>query len=876
MKEKNFKTAQKYLLKAIDLNPDNDVDLWLLLGKCSELIDVECSLHAYEKALMLLIAKKQTPPFELFNNVVVLQHRLGKYTEAKELCEKVLFKNDGKKNSSKAKKSVDNNDLPAEDGTIAPSRPKSQKYDINPDHIVLLYNYGLVMLALGKDKKCHRIMSKVLKLQEDFIEALLVIAVMYRKQGNTIMAISHLNKAIDLAKKKELNSLQIDARLLLAETFDQQHDRTGVRDQLEMIANEIPEGKHDPYSILLNSDMIVKGRARKDRKKDSLSQLVEAARGYCKVLMSYRDNALAAHGLGVVYAELGELEQAKSIFQDLREATNMPELSVNLGNICAAHKHWDAAIKLYEKALRQLPNEEYGDIPNYLARALFAKKEYKRCKQVLLKALRQFPTNEIYLYNYAYTCEMESIDVLRQDNLGTLTLENAEESLESLKVSLTMFENLQQHFTHIADDMKHKITEHIAFVKRTIQQAHKIVEQKHKQFAKKLEVKQKEHQKLEDLKKKKTAEQLKHEKNDELRRKELQKRAKKRKLEVESMRIKYTENESKKRKGEKGGGGGGGGIGAGGDDRQKHEHDELSDNEIAESKEHSRHQSKRRKFNISEPLEPDTQQALMDIFEDDSIPPNTDVNPNADMHLQTSINADTKTAAPTSPFQSSNKPTKKRLHKNVESGTDSDLNTMNQGKEELSYRPFFFFFFYCSFICLDLFGDGEILVNADDDNEKEKADENKKDKKKKGFDPEIWKKMSHRVYEIIQTTPNIQAMTFGNLKRQLAAEFDVSSKFYKEYLKKRVQEVIEEKENKTDQQFFYCNKYSAENNCLPKKYILFWLKHFFNGHQQLFLFFYNGFSLSFVSLKEKLFFGLFKNKKKNLFQLNRQTKSLVL
>ncbi|ETO17125.1 TPR Domain containing protein, partial [Reticulomyxa filosa] len=32
MKEKNFKTAQKYLLKAIDLNPDNDVDLWLLLG----------------------------------------------------------------------------------------------------------------------------------------------------------------------------------------------------------------------------------------------------------------------------------------------------------------------------------------------------------------------------------------------------------------------------------------------------------------------------------------------------------------------------------------------------------------------------------------------------------------------------------------------------------------------------------------------------------------------------------------------------------------------------------------------------------------------------------------------------------------------------
>ena len=111
------------------------------------------------------------------------------------------------------------------------------------------------------------------------------------------------------------------------------------------------------------------------------------------------------HGIGVVAAESGELNLSKSILSKLRDhgsgSSQLPcnaDMLVNLGHVYSAYQQWDNALKQYEKALKKLQPHQQGDIPLYIVRTLFAKKDFAAAKMKLHQILRYNPTQELYLY----------------------------------------------------------------------------------------------------------------------------------------------------------------------------------------------------------------------------------------------------------------------------------------------------------------------------------------------------------------------------------------------------------------------------------------------------------------------------------------------
>lgn len=84
---------------------------------------------------------------------------------------------------------------------------------------------------------------------------------------------------------------------------------------------------------------------------------------------------------------------------------HLPDVSINLANLCLAQRQIPAAIQLYTTTLQK----HYRNNPTvmlYLARALYDAGRNSQAKRLLLKAIHLQPTQNLLRFNSAVTMQV--------------------------------------------------------------------------------------------------------------------------------------------------------------------------------------------------------------------------------------------------------------------------------------------------------------------------------------------------------------------------------------------------------------------------------------------------------------------------------------
>ena len=163
-------------------------------------------------------------------------------------------------------------------------------------------------------------------------------------------------------------------------------------------------------------------------------------------------STLAANGIGSVLAEQGFVEEAKKIFQRVRESTDtFADGWVNLAHMYVAEKMYFEATKLYEMCLRKYSNGTDTRVLQFLARAMFdwgkslqdkgqfldAAAKLRSCQHIVKKALHFEPSNQISWFNLAVTQLHTASCVVKQNDPQIEHIKGAMQDLRQAKATLT-------------------------------------------------------------------------------------------------------------------------------------------------------------------------------------------------------------------------------------------------------------------------------------------------------------------------------------------------------------------------------------------------------------------------------------------------------
>jgi len=520
----DMEKAKDNLEKACKINP-NLVDLWIDLAEITEKSNPSYSIQKYMKAKAILEANRKPVPFELFNNIIVLLYELKDFEKAKQLSEELIaiMKEEDKE---KTEPEMDDNHNHNHNNN------NSGNEKIEPRQIVPHYNYARILDELGEHKKARKIYRQILVSCPSFIEAILCNALYLYRTGKHNDAIKKFEESDNKAIKLKLINIELDSKLYLQRIYTQ----IGKRHDAEMVLRKIDEFRksktaaaseskydiqNDEYSELVSANyMLSLNRTRHHHHSNYYQRVHNALRRFQQVLVTNPNNVYAVHGLGVVAAEAAELSVAKNILSKLRDCfscSTLPcnaDMLVNLGHVYCAYQQWDNALKCYEKARKKLLPHQEGDIPLYIVRALFAKKDFVAAKLKLHQILRYNPTQELYLYNLALIEEEYACDILRKDpkkrtlaevNNVIVMLNNAKNLYKRLDANKKTYagipnDRLKQHLDHIRNELLENAKKHLEFQeneesrreKKRLQEQKKFERHKEKELRKQQEQEAKE------------------------------------------------------------------------------------------------------------------------------------------------------------------------------------------------------------------------------------------------------------------------------------------------------------------------------------------------------------------------------------------------
>jgi len=375
---------------------------------------------------------------------------------------------------------------------------RNSSEEIPARQVVVQYNYARVLDELCEYKKARRIYRQILMVCPSFIEAHLCSALFLWRTGKFKECIAKLEEAIRKAGEAQLVDVQLNAMLYLHRLYTQIGDREQASKTLKRIDEFRKQTtlsidiQNDEYSELTSANFMLSMNARTrhhSHAKQYYERVHHALRRFQQVLVTNPNNVFAVHGFGVIAAEAAELSVAKSILSKLRDCFSASseactaDMMVNLGHVYCAYQQWDIALKCYERAKKKLSPHQAGDIPLYIVRALFAKKDFATAKLRLQQLLRFNPTQELYLFNLALIEEEHACDILRKDaRRRTLwevenvmqMLDNAKKLYKRLDANNKRFagvarvggipqDKLTQHLNHIRSELMENATKHLEF-----------------------------------------------------------------------------------------------------------------------------------------------------------------------------------------------------------------------------------------------------------------------------------------------------------------------------------------------------------------------------------------------------------------------------
>ena len=282
--------ALQHLSRATELAPD-DVGAWLEMAKLHEARDMPTALKAYETAAGLLKRSERRVPLELWNNIGVLRHQLGKLATAEKAYRHAL-----------AAAATEEGKEPTRAATVT-------------------INFNLSRLA---EQRGERLLAAegykaLLREHPTYLDCFLRLAQCARSDGHPAEAVGWLKRALEVDPTSAdtwcaLGTLQVARGELVAADAAFRHVLTKCEPHETC--------KRDAYAqvSLANIQYIQYVQAAGSSREGQQARLDKATEMYRNVLQHEPNNVYAANGLGTVCVEKGRLQEAKEIFTVVREA----------------------------------------------------------------------------------------------------------------------------------------------------------------------------------------------------------------------------------------------------------------------------------------------------------------------------------------------------------------------------------------------------------------------------------------------------------------------------------------------------------------------------------------------------------------------------
>ncbi|XP_001951487.2 RNA polymerase-associated protein CTR9 homolog isoform X1 [Acyrthosiphon pisum] len=400
--------AKSHLKKVTEHFPD-DVEAWIELAQILEQSDLQGSLSAYGKVIVLMRnqVNNYIPP-EILNNVAALNFRLQNMDEARSKLEESL---------SLSKKMVE---------------ADPQYY--NSIAVTTTFNLARIFEAQCQFQKAETFYKDILKEHPNYIDCYLRLGCMARDRNQIYEASDWFKEAL------RIDNEHPDAWSLLGNLHLAKMEWGPGQKKFERVLKN-PSTLNDSYSLIALGNVWLQTLHQPTRNKEQEKRHQDLAlQFFTKVLKNDPKNIWAANGIGCVMAHKQYINEARDIFAQVREATaDFCDVWLNIAHIYIEQKQYISAIQMYENCIKKFFKHDNVEILQYLGRAYFKAGKLKEAKKVFLKARRVAPQDLVIIYNIAFVLQKLSAQTLKD---GKSNLKDVLKAVHELGLSHKYFQYL--------------------------------------------------------------------------------------------------------------------------------------------------------------------------------------------------------------------------------------------------------------------------------------------------------------------------------------------------------------------------------------------------------------------------------------------------
>ena len=275
--------------------------------------------------------------------------------------------------------------------------------------VTIRYNLARLHEALYQTDSAESIYKSILKDHPNYIDCYLRLGCMARDREQIYEASHWFKEAL------QIDHDHPDPWSLIGNLHLSKSEFGPGQKKFELILQR-PQTSQDQYSSLSLGNVWLQTlyQPMKDRSKEKRHQ-DRALNCFRDVLKRNPRNLFAANGIGAVLAHKGFIQEARSIFAQVRDATaDIPDVWLNLAHIFVEQKQFVSAIQLYTNCLNRFYKGNNTDIMVFVAQANFKNGDLNKCKIILLRARHLSPSDHVILFNLAFVIEKLAISILKQ------------------------------------------------------------------------------------------------------------------------------------------------------------------------------------------------------------------------------------------------------------------------------------------------------------------------------------------------------------------------------------------------------------------------------------------------------------------------------
>lgn len=428
--------ARACLDKAIHLTEDNkqrshsDPSLHFTKAMLAENESASNAIKTLEQAADIQSEAGESISPQILNNMAVVHQQEGSYDIAREVYQKAI------EECIKAA----NSDSPLEADVLIST---------------ITYNLGRCEEMSGELDQAREIYDSLLGRYPDYVEPAARLAYLDATSGN-------LDKALETVKGlMNIDQSNIEVRALYgwllgkqrrakAAHFNEDLERKHFNHTLKYVDN------YERYSLVALGNFYIK-LARETRIENEATK-AERHKHYDMSIKFFEralhydpNNAYAAQGLGIAFAEHKQYQKAINIFSKVRESLRDESIFLNMGHcLCELHQY-GRAIENYETALKTFHDGKDLNLYQCLGRAWLSRGREERSADHLREALRytklakvEAPGNTSIAFNVAFI-QFQFAEVLRNTPELNRTVLDLEEAAVGLDEAVKTFTALAEH-----------------------------------------------------------------------------------------------------------------------------------------------------------------------------------------------------------------------------------------------------------------------------------------------------------------------------------------------------------------------------------------------------------------------------------------------